>query len=224
MCQVRAGRRTLDGVVVPRLYAIVDDATVGAAGQSALLIEAVARLAGAGVRWIQLRAKQLADRDLYLAVEGSLERLHGHPGVSLWIDDRVDCAACLPVAGVHLGQRDLPASAARSVLGGDRWIGLSTHTVAQGRAGQSDPAVDLVAIGPVYGTRSKRAPGRVVGLGGVERARALGEKPLVAIGGIDVERARAVIDAGADAVAVIGALGGLHQLERNARRLLDVLG
>jgi len=255
----------------PRLYAIADAETLGAAsGRLDPLLEAVSILAGAGVRWIQLRAKRLCGRDLFAAVEGALERLAAHPEVALWVNDRVDVASCLPVAGVHLGQLDLPAAAARRVLGdggsclpvsgvhlghparrvlGDGgsclpvsgvhlehpdlpaaaarrvlgsecWIGLSTHTVEQGRSAQEDGAVDVVAVGPVYSTRSKEGADPAVGLAGVERARALGDKPLVAIGGIDVERAAAVIAAGADSVAVIGALGRGREIEVNARRLL----
>jgi thiamine-phosphate pyrophosphorylase len=211
---------------LPRLYAIADADVLGASGDDwSPLVEGVARLAGAGVRWIQVRAKRLPDRALFGAVERSLERLAEHgPEVALWVDDRVDVAACLPVAGVHLGQRDLPPVAARGVLGGDRWIGLSTHDRGQGIEAQRDPAVDVVAIGPVFPTRSKEAPDATVGLEGVAEARRLGGKPLVAIGGIDAERAPAVIGAGADAVVVIGALGGLSELEVRARRLLAILG
>ncbi|HVS15031.1 MAG TPA: thiamine phosphate synthase [Thermoanaerobaculia bacterium] len=209
---------------LPRLYAIADAVALGGdADDPGPLVEAVSRLAGAGVRWIQVRAKRFPDRLLYEAVERSLERLAHHPDVALWVDDRVDVAACLPVAGVHLGQRDQPPAAARSVLGAACWIGLSTHDRAQGLEAQGDPAVDLVAIGPVFGTRSKEAPDATVGLDGVAEARRLGEKPLVAIGGIDAERAPAVIAAGAEAVAVIGALGGLADLERQASHLLAVL-
>jgi thiamine-phosphate pyrophosphorylase len=208
----------------PRLYAIADAEALGAGpGDLEPLLEAVTRLAGLGVRWIQIRAKRLPDSDLYAAVEACLERTAEDPEVALWVDDRVDVAACLPVAGVHLGQRDLPPSAARRVLGAETWIGLSTHGVVQGRAGEGDATVDVVAIGPVYATRSKEAPDAVVGLDGVRAARRFGTKPLVAIGGIDAERASAVLEAGADAVAVIGALGAGSRLEQCTRRLLAAI-
>ncbi|HVS65383.1 MAG TPA: thiamine phosphate synthase [Thermoanaerobaculia bacterium] len=219
---VNGGRRPwLPLEPLPRLYAIADVEALGAgAGDLDPVLEAVSMLAAVGVHWIQLRAKRLCGRDVFAMVEGCLDRLAGHPEVALWVDDRVDVAACLPVAGVHLGQLDLPPAGARRVLGADPWIGLSTHTIEQGRAGQSDSAVDVVAVGPIYATRSKGAPDRVVGLAGVEHARSLGRKPLIAIGGIDAERAPAVLAAGADSVAVIGALGRGSEIEPNARRLL----
>jgi thiamine-phosphate pyrophosphorylase len=94
---------------------------------------------------------------------------------------------------------------AREVLGPGAIVGLSTHNESQVRRADQEP-VDYIAIGPVYKTASKLDTSPVIGLGGVARARALTQKPLVAIGGIAAENARAVCDAGADAVAVISAI------------------
>jgi len=132
------------------------------------------------------------------AVEGS--------GVTLWVDDRVDVAALLPVGGVHLGQSDLPPSAARALLPSATLIGASTHDLAQLAAAAADVAVDVIAVGPVFPTRSKAAPDPVVGLDGVREARRFTGKPLVAIGGIDETNLAAVLAAGADAVAVLAAV------------------
>jgi thiamine-phosphate pyrophosphorylase len=103
-------------------------------------------------------------------------------------------------------------------------IGFSTHSCDQIRAADADPAVDVVAVGPVFTTVSKAGAGPAVGLDLVRRARALTRKPLVAIGGIDAERVRSVLAAGADSVAVLGALGGgmglgAREIEANVRRL-----
>ena len=185
---------------VPRLYAIADLDTLGAAA----LPRAVAAMAEAGVRWIQLRAKHASGAETYALAEACCRALAGSDAV-LWIDDRVDVAALLPVAGVQLGQADLPPAAARPLLPREALVGASTHDAAQTAAADADAAVDVVAIGPVFATTSKRAPDPVVGLDGVRAARRLTNKPLVAIGGIDEINLGAVLAAGADAVAVLSA-------------------
>ncbi|MDT5263042.1 MAG: thiamine-phosphate pyrophosphorylase, partial [Acidobacteriota bacterium] len=107
---------------------------------------------------------------------------------------------------VHLGQDDMPPLAARALLGDKAIIGFSTHSVEQAVAASRLP-IDYVAIGPVFATSSKDNPDAVVGLEGVRGVReVLGPIPLVAIGGVTRERARAVLEAGADSVAVLSAL------------------
>lgn len=200
------------------VYAIAD---VTALGETPLP-EAVAALARAGVGWIQIRAKALADDLLYEAVEGCFEALEERRGGErpvLWMDDRADLAALFPFAGVHLGQQDLPPEAARRVVGEEVWIGASTHNDAELAAAAADPAVDVVAVGPVFATSSKADPDPVVGLELIERARRTTDKTLVAIGGFDANRLPAALAAGADAVAVLGAV--CHgDVEANARRLV----
>ncbi len=202
----------------PILYGIADADAVAPRS----LADAVVAMADAGVRWIQIRAKSLSTRDLYLEVEASCRRVEGS-GVDLWIDDRADLAALFPVAGVQVGQRDLPPRAVREVVGEGTWIGLSTHGLAQALAADACPAVDLIAIGPVFATRSKVQPDPVVGLETVALVRRAVVKPLVAIGGIDASNAVSVLAAGADSVAVIGALCAGDSIARNARRLAAVL-
>src|SRR4028119_903879 len=162
-----------------RIYAIADAEALG----STPLPGAVAAMADAGVRWIQVRAKRLSGRDLFAAIEGCCRELEGSE-TALWVDDRADLAALFPVAGVHVGQTDLPPAAARRVVGDALWIGLSTHGEAQLEAADADPEVDVVAVGPVFPTVSKERPDPVVGLDFVRWARARTAKPLVAIGGI----------------------------------------
>ncbi len=121
------------------------------------------------------------------------------------MNDRADLCLAAGFDGVHLGQDDLSPEGARKVIGTDLWLGVSTHNPEQlVQADQS--TADYLAIGPVFSTRSKANPDPVIGLEGVRRARALTRKPLVAIGGITRENCRSVIEAGADAVAVISDL------------------
>ncbi|MGB9611783.1 MAG: thiamine phosphate synthase, partial [Bryobacteraceae bacterium] len=120
------------------------------------------------------------------------------------IDDRADIAALLD-AGVHVGQNDLPPALARRVLGEARILGFSTHNEEQLRAAAAEPA-DYLAIGPVFETLSKENPDPALGLERLAKLRALTERPLVAIGGITRDYARAVLNTGVDSIAVIGDL------------------
>jgi len=196
-----------------RVYAIADAEALG----STPLPAAVAAMAGAGVGWIQVRAKRLSGLDFYRALEGCCRAVAGS-GAALWVDDRADLAALLPVAGVHVGQTDLPPAAVRRVVG-DLWIGQSTHDDAQLAAADADGAVDVIAVGPVFPTTGKERPDPAVGLPFVRRARLRTAKLLVAIGGIDSGNAAAVLAAGADAVVVLGAVCR-GDVETSCRRLL----
>ncbi len=205
------------------LYAIVDVDVCLAAGRTPEAV-AAALLRG-GARLLQIRAKQLgagAFLDLVLRVAP----MAAAAGATLIVNDRVDVARTAGL-GVHLGQTDLPVADARRLLGPDAVIGRSTHTPAQLEAALAD-AVTYVAYGPVFATATKADPDPVVGLDGIRaaaaRAAAAG-RPLVAIGGITIETARAVTAAGATAVAVISDLvRGTDDPEARCRRFLWALG
>jgi thiamine-phosphate pyrophosphorylase len=189
------------------------------------LPEAVAEMAAAGVRWIQIRGKQLSGRDWYATLADCCRALEGS-GTELWVDDRADLAALFPVQGLHLGQTDLSPAAARRVVGRGVQLGLSTHDEAQLAAAAADPEVDVIAVGPVFPTTGKERPDPVVGLDFVRWARARTAKRLVAIGGIDAGNVASVLAAGADAAAVIGAVcrGDTRDVAADCRRLLAAAG
>jgi thiamine-phosphate pyrophosphorylase len=203
------------------VYAIADAGILGAEALPA----AVAEMAGAGIRWIQVRAKHLSGSGWHAALAACCRALEGS-GVRLWVDDRADLAALFPVDGVHVGQRDLPPSAARRVVGGGVRIGLSTHDEEQFAAADADPEVDVIAVGPVFPTTGKENPDPVVGLSFVRQARERTRKPLVAIGGIDAGNVAEVLAAGADAAAVLGAVcrGGVGEVRANCLRLVIAAG
>jgi len=136
------------------------------------------------------------------------------------LNDRADICLVAGFDGVHVGQDDLSAEAARRVVGTRLWTGISTHNPEQIAAADKTSA-NYVAIGPVYGTASKQNPDPVIGLDGVRRARELTRKPLVAIGGITRQNCRAVIEAGADSVAVISDL--LQEPCRAVEEFLSIL-
>lgn len=202
---------------LPKLYAITDARLSGLshAGQ-------VARLCEGGARLVQLREKHLPAREFHAEVSEAL-RVARLFGAQLIVNDRADVALVAGADGVHLGQDDLPPRAARLVLGEGKIVGFSTHSVEQASEAARLP-VDYVAIGPVFDTASKENPDPVVGLEGVRRVRvAIGRLPLVAIGGITAETAPAVIEAGADSVAVIGALLNTSDPAEITRRTRDLL-
>jgi thiamine-phosphate pyrophosphorylase len=158
-----------------------------------------------GATRIQLRAKQL-NSSAFLELADAAVRLVRPYDARIIVNDRADIALISAASGVHVGQDDLPAAAARRLLGDGAVIGLSTHTITQVEHAVREP-ISYVAVGPVFGTRSKETGYQAVGLELVGAAAKLaGELPVVAIGGITLENARSVIDAGAAAVAVISDL------------------
>ena len=196
------------------IYAIADVEALNPIPLSA----AVRDMADAGIRWIQVRAKRLSGGELFRQLEACCRVLDGS-GVDLWVDDRADLAALFPLAGVHVGQSDLPPAVVRRVVGPGVRIGLSTPGEEQLLAAAADPDVDVIAVGPVFPTTGKDRPDPVVGVGFVRWARGRTDKPLVAIGGIDAGNVREVLDAGADAAVVLGSVCK-GDVKANALRLL----
>ncbi len=202
---------------LPKLYPITDRRLSGLSHA-----KQVARLCEGGARVVQLREKQLSAREFYAEVLEAL-RVARSFGAKLIINDRADVALAVGADGVHVGQDDLPPEAARSLLGAQAIIGFSTHSVEQAIDAARLP-VDYIAIGPVFGTSSKENPDPVVGLEAVRLVRAaIGAVPLVAIGGITAETAPSVLTAGADSVAVIGALLNTSDPCEITRRTRDFL-
>lgn len=186
----------------PRLYAILDAETLAA--RSIDLSAFALGLFTAGVQLIQYRNKSGGVRTI-LDDAKRLKKLRSKNSAKLIMNDRADLALLSGFDGVHLGQEDLRADDARKILGPDAWVGVSTHSIEQVlEANQT--SCSYIAFGPVFSTTSKINPDPTVGLAGLQAARAVTTKPLVAIGGITRENCRAVLDAGADSVAVISAL------------------
>jgi thiamine-phosphate pyrophosphorylase len=189
--------------VTTRLHAIVDTELAVRAGWTP--IDLARAFLDGGVTLIQLRAKQLSSAAFLDLADAAVRLAHSYRA-NVIINDRADIALLSAAAGVHVGQDDLPPSAARRLLGKEAVVGLSTHTISQIERAVLEP-VSYVAVGPVFGSRSKDTGYTAVGLElVVTAAHVAGKLPVVAIGGITLENARSVIDAGATAVAVIGDL------------------
>ena len=200
----------------PSLYVVLDRA---AAGGRDLVDVLDAALAG-GSRLIQLREKEWpSGRVLPLA-----ERLRARcaaAGATFIVNDRVDLAVAVGADGVHVGQDDLPARAARPLLRAGMILGVSTHSVAQARAAQADGA-DYVAVGSMFPTRSK-AGFELVGPDLLRKLRGEIRVPLIGIGGITHANVGEVIAAGADGVAVISAVCAAEDPRAAAERFVRLI-
>ena len=204
-------------LVLPRLYAIVDaDHLHGPTSKSVC-----ETLLDAGVRLFQYRDKNGSSRRIFEATSTLLPMIRAAGG-RLLVNDRADVALVAGADGVHLGQDDLTAEEARQVLKPGQIVGCSTHNLDQLRRADASPA-DYLAFGPIFATRSKERPDPTVGLDALWRARQATSKPLVAIGGITVENARAAIEHGADAVAVIAGLLNAPDLGGRTREFMELL-
>jgi thiamine-phosphate pyrophosphorylase len=206
----------LSTIDFPRLYPILDACCFP---DDRALFQFAAELFSAGITLLQYRNKHGSTRQMLSHARELRRRAGGR--ARLIMNDRADLCLAADFDGVHVGQDDLPAAAVRQILGNQLWVGVSTHNPEQLREVEATDA-DYAAIGPVFATTSKANPDPVVGLEGVRAARALTQKPLVAIGGITRANARSVIESGADAVAVISDL--LSDPRRAVEEFVRVLG
>jgi thiamine-phosphate pyrophosphorylase len=175
----------------------------------------------AGVRGIQVREKDLGTRPL-LALARELAALAREYRAAVLVNDRVDVCCAADSAGVHLPASGLPVSVARRLLGPDRLIGVSTHSADEAARADADGA-DLILLGPIFETPTKRAFGPPIGLGELERARGRCRAPLFGVGGITKDRVRDVLKAGARGVAVVASVMAAGDVERACRDLLRAL-
>jgi thiamine-phosphate pyrophosphorylase len=202
---------------LPRVYPITDTRLSGLSHA-----EQVARLIEGGASLIQLRDKHSTPRDFYREAAAALKVARDHH-VRLIINDRVDIALALKADGVHLGQTDMPAEAARRLLGQEAIIGFSTHNLEQAKLAASLP-IDYLAFGPVFPTASKGNPDPIAGLDALREVSAIkGSLPLIAIGGIDLDNALEVFEGGADGVALISELvAQAPKIAENMSRMLTL--
>lgn len=185
-----------------RLYAILD--VESCVRRDLDLLDVVRAWRDAGICLLQLRDKQGSDDDVLRSAE-VVANLFRTDNTFLLLNDRPHLVKRAGWDGVHIGQGDGDVQAAREHAGDDAVIGLSTHTPQQAEAAGRDD-VDYVACGPVFATSTKLDASDVIGTCGLLAARAMTGKPLVAIGGIELERAQSVRRSGAESVALISAL------------------
>ena len=201
---------------LPKLYPITDARITGLSHA-----EQVERLAAGGATFIQLREKLASPRDFYQSAIEAM-KVARRLGVQIIINDRVDIAIAVAADGAHLGQDDLPPERVRALLGNSRIIGYSTHNLKQALEADSAP-VDYIAVGPVFQTSTKEKPDPAVGLATLGEIKRRISKPLVAIGGITLDRAQEAVHAGADSLAIISDLYRSGDIAERASEFLNLL-
>jgi len=200
---------------LPPIYPITDKILARRTTHLGILKE----LVRGGAQLVQIRDKFTPVRELLSDLRRCVE-FAGSRKVTLIVNDRCDLALSCRAMGVHLGQDDIPPSAARAILGKSHIIGLSTHSLAQVRETRNMP-VQYIGYGPVYGTSTKGNPSPTVGLRRLRNACKVSPVPVVAIGGIGLAQVEQVLDAGAASAAVISALMTAKDLAREMERFLQ---
>ncbi|MSQ47303.1 MAG: thiamine phosphate synthase [Deltaproteobacteria bacterium] len=198
-----------------RLYCVTDRKQT--AGRP--LVDVVRAALDGGVRAVQLREKDIEGGELY-HLAARLREITARYQARLLINERLDVALAVDADGVHLGQNSLPVTTARRLLGPNKLIGVSTHSLAEIAAAMG---ADFLVFGPVYFTPSKAAYGEPQGLDRLRKAVAHSSVPIFAIGGINGERIPQVLATGAHGVAMISALSAASDPMHAARELLQRL-
>jgi len=175
----------------------------------------------AGSPAIQLRERDLSAKDV-LALTRAVQTFTMQRGSQLLVNDRIDVALSLDGVGVHLRSNSLPAAVARRLLGPQRLLGVSAHSMDEAVRAEANGA-DYVVLGPVYETPSKQVFGPPLGLSKLEAVCQVVQVPIIGIGGVTVDRARDVRRAGAFGVAVITAILSAEDVETATRALLDAV-
>jgi thiamine-phosphate pyrophosphorylase len=199
------------------IYVITDRRVAG--DRSILDVVRAAVQGGASV--VQLREKTATTREM-VELGQALHEITRQAGIPLIVNDRLDVALAIGAEGVHVGHDDMPVSLARRLIGPDLILGASPETLEEARQMERDGA-DYLGVGDVYGTPSKSDAGAPIGVEGLAEVIRAVSLPVVAIGGITLENAGPVIQAGAAGVAVISAVVGAPDPEAAARRLREIV-
>ncbi|MEW6417581.1 MAG: thiamine phosphate synthase [Nitrospirota bacterium] len=201
-----------------KLYLITDRKLFNT--QCSLYI-AVEDALNAGVKVIQLRETDLPTRKLLDMATWMLE-LTKEYGAKLFINDRVDIALAVGADGVHLGQKSIPAHAVRKIPGNRLLIGVSTHSIDEAIEAERDGA-DFITIGPIYQTPSKLKYGNPIGIETLKKVKSEVSIPVLAIGGIKLDKVKEVKEAGADGIALISAIFTAENIKETTEEFLRLL-
>ncbi len=198
-----------------RVYVITD----GERSRGRSHVEIAAAAVRGGATAVQLRMKGAPARTV-VETARRIAAMCRDAGVAFIVNDRVDVAVAAEADGAHVGQDDLPAVAARALLGAGRWLGVSAATLEEVRNAERAGA-DYLGVGAVYATGTKADAGAPVGLGRIAELRCASSLPVVGIGGITITNAAAVIRAGASGVAVITAVTLADDMVEATQRLRE---
>jgi thiamine-phosphate pyrophosphorylase len=204
------------GRISSPLYAILD---IGLC-QGRAPVDILNEFLSAGVTLVQLRAKDLPS-NVFFALAQAARDFTRRAGAKLIVNDRLDIALAVRADGVHLGQEDMPLTAARKLVGDKLIIGLSTHELEQARRAEAEGA-DYIGFGPIFGTKTKTTSHSPRGLVMLREIKDAVKIPVVAIGGINEQNVAQVWQAGADSAAIISDLMGAQDLSAKTRRILHL--
>lgn len=174
-----------------------------------------------GATLVQIREKDTSTRDFF-EVAKEIKEVTSKYNVPLIINDRIDIALAIDAEGVHLGQSDMPIAIAREILGKDKIIGISANNLEEAIEAQKNGA-DYLGLGPVFYTGTKKDIKEPIGLTGLAEITKNINIPSVAIGGINKENAKPILDAGVDGISLISAILGSENIEKATEELLSAL-
>jgi thiamine-phosphate pyrophosphorylase len=200
-----------------RLLLITDRTQTGGRSLSSLIQQAVK----AGLPAVQLRERDLPTRDVY-ALASEIRSITEPRAVPLIVNDRVDLVLAMNLAGVHLRANSLPVSVARRLVGADRLVGISTHSISEVEQANRDGA-DYVLFGPIFETPSKLQFGPPLGLAVLTEVCRRSAIPVFAVGGVTSVSVPDIIRAGAHGVAVIGAILAQEDVAAATQKMLASL-
>jgi thiamine-phosphate pyrophosphorylase len=183
-------------------------------------IDAVAQAIRGGAKVIQLRDKKDNSRDFF-QIAGEIRKLCSEHNILFIVNDSLEVALAVEADGLHVGQDDLPIATARRLLPIDRILGASVKSIDEAKEARAEGA-DYLGVGAMYATATKAGAG-VVGPEIIKEIKKTVDLPVVAIGGINKDNLGAVMDAGADAAAVISAVMGAADIEKATRQLVEII-
>jgi len=198
------------------LYFITDSRLTGRT-----VLEDVGSAIHAGVKIIQYREKDLTTREM-IDEAGKICRLCRENDVLFIINDRVDIALAVDADGVHLGNEDMPYEAARRILGNTKIIGLTVHDVGEAIEAERIGA-DYIGISPIFETTTKPDAGTPAGIDLIKYIKKAVKIPFVAIGGINQDNIKSVLEAGARSIAVISAIVTKDDVEKECKKFREVI-
>ena len=202
---------------MPCLYPISSGPEAARRGHFSLIREFLE----GGAKLVQVREKRLPDDLLLQSLRPIVRECH-RLGARLILNDRPRVALAAGADGVHLGQKDASPDEARQLLGKGALIGLSTHNRRQFDEACKRESVDYVSVGPIFPTASKENPDQVVGVEGLRRLARNSLLPVVAVGGIHLDRALEIWAAGAHSLAVISDICGSSRPAAQVHRYLKL--
>ncbi|HLF85849.1 MAG TPA: thiamine phosphate synthase [Nitrospiria bacterium] len=197
------------------IYLITDQTKTGGRYLKDIIAEALR----GGIRGVQLREKDLPTREL-LSLAAELREITRKAGARLLINGRIDICLAVEADGVHIGTNSIPADIARGILGSDKVIGVSAHSLSEALMAQSQGA-DFITLGPIYHTESKAAYGAPLGIEMIKKVRGEIDIPIFAIGGLRVDNIGPLIEAGAFGIAMISSVMSARDIKDAAMEFVS---